>query len=110
MNWNSALPLAGATINELEDGLGLPQFQGQDSFYFVQNGLIIQGGKLASLAIGNHLLALPAPFTQQILSIQLTEIGGTGFIRVNPATTTLDTIGLTVSVGATESYWFAIGA
>lgn len=110
MIWNSALPLVGATVNELEDGLGLPQFQGQDSFYFVQNGLIIQGGKLVGLPTGPSDVPFPAPFEQQILTIQLTRLDTANHVHVNSAGTTLSSMQVHITGGPADIYWFAIGA
>lgn len=54
-------------------------------------------------------MALPAPFQQQILTIQLTEIDGAGTIRVDSSTTDLETLGLIVAGAAVKCYWFAVG-
>lgn len=109
MSWNSALPFMGAKDKALAESMGTPQFQGEDSFFLVQNGIIYQGGFLDTLAIGTHTMALPAPFQQQILTIQLTEIDGTGTIRVDSSTTDLETLGLIVAGAAVKCYWFAVG-
>jgi hypothetical protein len=94
MSWGSALPYLGATPKQLAESQGIPQFQDTDSFYLVQNGLILQGGVLDSLAVGAHTISFPAPFQQQILTIQLTEIDGAGIIRVDSAPRILQLLGL----------------
>lgn len=109
MTWNSALPFLGAKDKALAESIGTPQFQGTDSFFLVQNGLIYQGGFLDTLAVGSHQIPFEAPLFQQILSIQLTEIDGTGIARVDSATTTLEMLGLTVAVAPTKLYWWVVG-
>ena len=109
MSWGSALPYLGATPKQLAESQGVPQFQDADSFYLVQNGLILQGGVLDSLAAGAHTTSFPAPFQQQILTIQLTEIDGAGTIRVDSSTTDLETLGLIVAGAAVKCYWYAVG-
>ena len=96
-------------FNEHPEGLGIPQFQTDASFYMILNGIVIQGGKLPSLAVGNHTVAFPAALSQQLLQVQLTEIGGSGFVRVNPATPELTTLGITVTCASTPAYWFVVG-
>ncbi|MGL4567451.1 MAG: gp53-like domain-containing protein [Fusobacteriaceae bacterium] len=109
MTWNSTLPLFNGTLGDVENALGPIQFQAEASFYFIQNGLIFQGGKLNLVPIGFQTLNFPSPFTRQILSIQLTEIDGGGFVRVNSPTTDLDTLGMIISTAPTSLYWYAIG-
>lgn len=109
MSYGSVAPFLGAKERELAESMGLPQFQGTDSFFLVQNGLIYQGGFLDTLAVGSHSVPLYAPLFQQILSIQLTEIDGTGIARVDSATTTLEILGLTVAVAPTKLYWWVVG-
>ena len=107
--WNSAIPLTGATPEELADGLGLPQFQDEDSFFVVQNGLIVQGGKATALSSGDLNVPLPAPFTQQILTIQIQRIDTADHIHVVTAGTTLENIRVHLTGTSGSFYWFAIG-
>ena len=109
MSYGSVVPFLGAKERELAESMGLPQFQGTDSFFLVQNGLIYQGGFLDTLAVGSHSVPLCAPLVQQILSVQLTEIDGTGTVRVDSAATTLEILGLTVAGSPTKLYWWVVG-
>ena len=109
MTWESAIPFKGATPKELAEGLGLPQFQATDSFYLVQNGLIIQGGKVTLSGSGNHDIPLPAPFTQQILTIQVQRIDVANHIHVDSAGTTLENIRVHLTGSGGAVYWFALG-
>lgn len=109
MIWNGAVPFTRVQQQEFEDALGIPQFTATESFYLVQNGLIIQGGKLSGLSAGNNNVPFPAAFTKQILTIQLTRINAANHVHVNSASTDLDTMAIHVTGGPADVYWYAIG-
>jgi hypothetical protein len=103
-NWNSAQAFA-----EANDELGLPQFQAADSFYLVQNGIITQGGKATAPGSGNFDLPFPAPFSQQILTIQVHRIDVANHIYVASVGTTLDNLRVHLTGSGGAFYWFAMG-
>lgn len=103
MTWNSAQELGAL------DALGTPQFQGTDSFYFVQNGLIVQGGLATFASAGAQNIPLPAPLEKQILSIQLTRRDTAQHIHVESAGTTLSNLRIHLTGGGGSLYWLVIG-
>jgi hypothetical protein len=103
MTWNSAQPLGES------DALGTPQFQGANSFYFVQNGLIVQGGLATFGSSGTHNIPLPAPLEKQILTIQLTRRDVSGHVHVENTGTTLSNLRIHLTGGGGSVYWLVIG-
>ena len=104
MTWNSAQDFTKGS-----DVLGFPQFQLDDSFFLVQNGLIIQGGKATAPGTGNFDLPFVAPFEKQILTIQTHRIDVANYIYVVSAGTTLTNLRVHLAGGGGDFYWFAIG-
>ena len=109
MTWNGAVPFTRVQKQEFEDALGIPQFPAEESFYLVQNGLIIQGGKVSGLSAGNNIIAFPAAFTKQILTLQIqrTDVNNHSTIISGGTDLTQMTVNLTGSGGAI--YWYAVG-
>ena len=104
MTWNSAQDFSRGS-----DVLGFPQFQTDKSFFLVQNGLILQGGKATAPGSGDFDLPFVAPFEKQILTIQLQHIDISDHIRVVSAGTTLSNLRVHLTASGGAFYWFAIG-
>jgi hypothetical protein len=104
MSWNSAQSLA-----EGDDSLGYPQFQGEDSFFLVQNGLIIQGGLATAPGSGDFNIPFPAPLSQQLLTVQITRRDVSNHIYISSVGTDLSNLQVHLTGGGGSFYWFAIG-
>lgn len=106
--WNSAPPYTGATLDSLRESIGIPQFSGASGtdWYFVFNGMIIQGGVLTLPAAATTFPFVTA-FTQQVLGvfIQPHAKGQTPGVTA----TTLNTFTVDHSGATHDAYWFAIG-
>lgn len=106
MTWNSAQRFSKGA----KDEIGFPQFQGADSAFLVANGMIMQAGKTGSLAVGNHDIAFPAPFTKQILCIMVTPRNAEAAQwAILDAGSNLEKFQLKVATIAAPFYWFAWG-
>jgi len=105
--WNSALAYSGASLESVQEAIGVPQFSGAagESWYFVFNGMIFQGGKiLVPSAITAFDFA--TAFTQQVLGVWLQpETRG----HSPGVTTTLSQFTVDHSGVSDDMYWFAIG-
>lgn len=106
--WNSAPPYTGASLDALRETVGIPQFSGTagENWYFVFNGLIIQGG---TITIPSAVTVFPfvTGFTQQVLGVWIQP--HTKGQDPGVTTTTLSSFTVDHSGSSHDAYWFAIG-
>lgn len=106
-DWGSSPPFTGATLDSLRESIGIPQFTGAagDTWAFVFNGMIFQGGKI-SVPGAVTVFDYPAPFAQQVLGIfmQPTTRG-----HAPGVTSTLSQFTVDHSGSTDYMYWFAVG-
>jgi len=106
--YNSAVPFGTASAADLQEAMGIPQFSGASGtdWYFVLNGLIVQGGYIELPAASTAFPFITA-FTQQVLGVflQPTTIGQT------PAVISTTLSEFTTNHGGVihDCYWWAIG-
>lgn len=104
---NSAIPLRGATLQDIEDSLGVPQFGTEGQWDFIFNGLVYQGGKV-SLTSPSIAVAFHAQIGKQVLGV-FTQV-----ISVAGHTCTIQNVTLTgFEIHAQNNhdvFWWAIGA
>ena len=107
MTWNSAPAYGNPSLIDLRESIGIPQFSGAngETWAFVFNGLIFQGG-LVAVPITSGTFDFPAPFTQQVLGIFLQPLANHSF---SVSATTLNDFTISHTGGAHDCYWFAIG-
>ena len=107
-SWNSAAPYTGATLDNLHQSLGTPQFSGTaaENWYTVLNGLIIQGGTI-EITNGTHSHDFITAFTQQVLGIFLQPHSGAG--HADCVATSLSAFNVINAGGTRNAYWVAIG-
>jgi hypothetical protein len=93
------------------DPLGIPQFQEDDSFYFVLNGIVIQGGKTPQVTHpGNITITFPAAFRQQVLCLSVQPMSTSAHTYyVDPANQNLEEFKIHTAGGNAWYYWFAMG-
>lgn len=105
--YGSATPYTGATLDQIHESIGIPQFTGAsgETWYFVFNGIIFQGGIL-EVPIGGDTFNFPAPFTLQVLGVFLQPMANHEF---SVSATTLDTFTISHTGTLHNCYWFAIG-
>lgn len=106
--WNNAPPYTGASLDQLHESLGIPQFSGSAStdWYLVFNGLVIQGGQI-TIPAGSTSFPFVTAFPQQVLGVFLQTTSGTPASAVTA--TTLSTFEVTYAGADHVSYWWAIG-
>jgi len=105
---NSLAPFVKATAEELLESIGVTQFIGEGNWYQVIAGLIIQGGKLTSVATGT-LVTFNTSFTRQTLNVIITPVAGAVISTAVNTVSVDDFVLVHNSGGASDFYWFAIG-
>lgn len=105
--WNNAPPYTSASLDQLHESLGIPQFSGSAStdWYLVFNGLLIQGGQI-TIPGGITVFPLVTAFPQQVLGVFVQP-----FAKQSPAVsaTTLTTFTIDHTGATHDAYWWAIG-
>jgi len=111
MSWNSVGAYATSSLEELRDAGGITQFPSSTSFFQIINGLQIQGGITASIAIGGNLvIPFPAPYETQVLGVFLQPANAAAsYGSVIPAGTNLTQFQIINGPVAGAFYWWAIG-
>lgn len=106
--WNSAPPYTGASLDSLRESIGVPQFSGAagTDWYFVFNGMVIQGGTI-TLPGAATVFPFVTAFTQQVLGVFIMpkDKGKSPGITA----TTLSTFTVDHSGTTHDAYWLAIG-
>ena len=111
MSWNSVWSYSSTSAEELRDAGGITQFPSATSFFQVINGLQIQGGITASIAIGGNLV-IPffAPYETQVLGVFIQPANAAAsYGSVIPAGTNLTQFQIINGPVAGAFYWWAIG-
>lgn len=105
---NSIIPYIGATIQDLQETIGITQFPSETSWYQVLGGLIVQGG-LVEVGDGATLaVEFPAPYETQVLGVFTQVSGGTANTAHLTGVTTAG-FNLVNGVGARSYYWWSVG-
>ena len=107
--YGSASPYTGATLDQLHESLGIPQFSGASGtdWYLVFNGMIIQGGTVSVPAAATTTIPFVTAFGQQVLGVFLQEQSVATPMTV-PAKT-LSTFDVNNTGVLRSIYWWAIG-
>ena len=111
MSWNSVGSYLSSSPEELRDAGGITQFPSATSFFQIINGLQIQGGITAEIAIGGNLV-IPffAPYATQVLGVFLQPANAVAaYGSVMPTGTNLNQFQIRNGPVAGEFYWWAIG-
>lgn len=109
MSWNGAVPFTRGDQLEAAEAIGIPQFPSENAFFLVQNGLIIQGGKVAGLAAGDNVIPFNTAFTQQILTLQVQRLDVSNHSTLISAGITLTQMTVNMTGSGGDIYWFAVG-
>jgi hypothetical protein len=113
---NAIAAYLGAPQKDSQESIGITQFPSEHEFNQIIGGLIIQGGKVSSIA-ANGQLTIPFnhPFPKKVLNIQITAISPDGTTAATPKysgavySVTLNSFVLINDGSAGEFYWWAIG-
>lgn len=111
MSWNSIGAYSTTSGEELREAAGITQFPSSTSFFQIINGLQIQGGITASIAIGGNLVVpFFAPYETQVLGVFLQPVNAAAsYGSVMPAGTNLNQFQIINGPVAGAFYWWAIG-
>lgn len=109
--WNSIGAYGAQDVEALREAAGITQFPSSTSFVHVMNGLQIQGGVTASIAIGGTLtVAFPAPYETQLLGVFLQPINtAANYGSIDSTGTDLTQFKVKNGIVAGSFYWWAIG-
>lgn len=106
--YNSAKPFKSASLADLQEAFGAPQFLGASStdWYLVFNGLIVQGG-IVELPAAATTFSFVTAFTKQVLGVFLQPMT----IGQTPAVTSTTLADFTANHGGVvhNAYWWAVG-
>lgn len=108
-DYGSTAPYTGATLDQLHESIGIPQFLGAAStdWFLVFNGLLIQGGLLAAQPAASTVNPFVTAFSQQVLGVFMTcSVGGNTYAVT---ATSLSTFTSEHTGAAQDMYWWAIG-
>lgn len=108
-DFNSTPPFTGATLDQLHESIGIPQFSGAagTDWYLVFNGLLIQGGTVAVPAAATTTIPFVTAFGQQVLGVFLQE--QTVATPMTVPAKTLSTFDVNNTGVLRSVYWWAIG-
>ena len=108
MGYNSITPRTKATLEEVQEAIGVTQFPSETDWYQILGGLIVQGG-FVSVGDGATLtVPFNAPYEKQVLGIWIQVAGGTANTAHIDAVTTED-FDIINGTGARDFYWLSLG-